>query len=97
MGDKVTWQDDSTVAQYMWDGVAEQDRAESPGSDGASPYPLGFALLRWRFPGRATESRGRKMRQSPNTCGMMSRSRVTREAPVRTEPHPTWNLLNSEY
>ena len=39
MGDRVTWQDDATVAQYMWDDVAEQGNAGSPGSDGASPYP----------------------------------------------------------
>jgi hypothetical protein len=38
MGDKVTWQDERTVAQYMWDDVAEQGNTGSPGSDGASPY-----------------------------------------------------------
>ena len=38
MGDRVTRQEDATVAQYMWDDVEEQGNAGSPGSDGASPY-----------------------------------------------------------
>jgi hypothetical protein len=44
MGDIITWPDDSTVAQHMWVDVAGQDRAESPGTDGASPY-RGLALI----------------------------------------------------
>ena len=39
MGGKVTWQGNSTIAQYMWDDVAGQGKAGSPGSGGASPYP----------------------------------------------------------
>jgi hypothetical protein len=30
MGDKITLQGNSTVAQYMWDDVAEQGNAGSP-------------------------------------------------------------------
>ena len=38
MGDAVTWQGDAMVALHRWGDVAEQGRAGSPGSDGASPY-----------------------------------------------------------
>ena len=75
MGDRVTWQDNPTVAQYIWDDVAEQGNAKAPVR--TEPHPT--SRLRRRFPGRATESPGRTSGQSPNTSGMTSRSRAARE------------------
>jgi hypothetical protein len=49
--------------------------------------PSGMRVMRREW---ATQSRGRSMQWSPSTGGVMSRSRAGREAPVRTEPHPTF-------
>jgi hypothetical protein len=48
------------------------------------------SVMRGMRRGWATQSRGRAMQWSPCTGGVMSRSRAGREAPVRAEPHPTF-------
>ena len=66
--------------------VARRDDAGSPGSDGASPY------LRRGFPrclayDVTPYAIGRPIDEE--FMGVTSQGRMTRKAPVRTEPHPT--------
>jgi hypothetical protein len=67
--------------------VASQDDAKSPGSDGASPYQgrgLPHCLA-------TAISAVDLVDQSPRSLWgwATSQARMTRKAPVRTEPHPT--------
>ncbi len=73
----------------MWGRVARQDDTESPGSDGASPYlpalpPRGLAydITPYAELARPTDK--------GIHCGVALQGRMTRKAPVRTEPHPTF-------
>jgi hypothetical protein len=68
MGDKVTWQGNSTVAHYMQDDVAEQGNAASPGSDGASPYPPGLRPPALARPGMGDRITWQDNSTVANTC-----------------------------
>jgi hypothetical protein len=71
------------IAQEFVGGhVASRGDAGSPGSDGASPYRRPGAWPRRHPLGSVYQSRR-------NSWGVMLQAGATREAPVRTEPHPT--------
>jgi hypothetical protein len=66
--------------------IVSQDDAQSPGSDGASPYQrrgllcyLAYDLLPHRIVDQWTQE----------FIGVILQVEMTRKAPVRTEPHPT--------
>jgi hypothetical protein len=76
----------------MGGDVMWQVDAASPGSGGASPYlRRSFALYRGRgFPPiLVVLGLGRETAQWEKSTGVTSCGRLTRQAPVRAEPHPT--------
>ena len=91
------------ISRPRFDGVraAGQDNAGSPGSGGASPY-LAPGSSRSRLhlsqmDRSSSRSRGRAIRlyarsgnlSNRDLMGLTPQGRTTREAAVRTEPHPT--------